>query len=755
MPFGPKWSSGNYDEFAYIDAAWNAASPEQLEKIVDELDKWDEKRPRFMNVLLEALGVGPPISDQFALVQERWFGQDPEKFTHWRSDARRFPTEIQAIIAKTAAAIARARLENPEYRCETLGQCEWPEFKVRVALDPDAEPAPAIRVWVFGPDNMPEEGSARREGMMRGDRGILRGQLNVADADGEPDKSKLAAYIQANGFSKSPGAKVTEICWTRLESTGPVGADPDPWWHQDASAPVGQAAGARLPVSEEAGQEAVTEQRRLPSYHGSWWENHKSAAVVPSTIAGRYTRLLPPDPMPVPNAEALAALAAYMTEVPADEVEKGPDPNDDPVIPAAYTFFGQFVDHDITFDPVSHLRTRVTPDKLEALVDFRTPRLDLDCLYGRGPADQPYLYMADALHLAEGERLNAAQDAEACDLPRSNGRALIGDPRNDENRVISQLHAAMIRFHNRVVDDNPGYPLEEVQQIVRHHYQWVVLHDFLPKVIHENVFNEMFPAGGVPQFRFRSLANGLAQVPIEFAVAAYRFGHSMVRDSYRLDDHSTLPLFAEAEGDEDLAGFRPLPASLAIDWRRFINLDTHAGEKLQRSYRMDASVAASLGRLPARIASAPASLPMRTLQRGVDFQVASGEQVASALRLPCVPRELVMIGADRDMNARPISAVDPLFEGEWDTPLWPYVLAEARAYSLAVARERDPKVDVDHVSLQLGPVGGHIVGEVIIALLAGDPTSIFGDFFRPDPLYCRGEEFGLAQLLNASMHRTP
>jgi hypothetical protein len=138
-------------------------------------------------------------------------------------------------------------------------------------------------------------------------------------------------------------------------------------------------------------------------------------------------------------------------------------------IPALYTYFGQFVDHDITFDPMTTLIQHSDPD---ALTDFRTPALDLDNVYGRGPGDQPYLYDNSPRFLL-GDKL----DNGAPDLPRNNAippnpkRALIGDPRNDENSIVSQLQALFLRFHNRVVDDNPGLDFPTYQQIVRFHYQ--------------------------------------------------------------------------------------------------------------------------------------------------------------------------------------------------------------------------------------------------------------------------------------------
>src|SRR5438093_1175191 len=152
----------------------------------------------------------------------------------------------------------------------------------------------------------------------------------------------------------------------------------------------------------------------------------------------------------------LTALGTAMTA----ELEDPPTPEDqvddeeNSGISAGYTYFGQFIDHDLTFDPVSSLDKQNDPD---ALVDFRTPRFDLDCVYGRGPDDQPYLYEDDGVRMLLGRPLTGnPHDPNTRDVPRNSPapgspkRALIGDPRNDENVIVSQLHATFLRFHNRI-----------------------------------------------------------------------------------------------------------------------------------------------------------------------------------------------------------------------------------------------------------------------------------------------------------------
>src|SRR5499427_8881982 len=90
------------------------------------------------------------------------------------------------------------------------------------------------------------------------------------------------------------------------------------------------------------------------------------------------------------NLKNLAALGEAMSAAP-EEPKDGRD-DEESGIPSLYTYLGQFIDHDLTFDSASSLQKQNDPD---ALVDYRTPAFDLDCVYGRGPDDQPYMYDDD------------------------------------------------------------------------------------------------------------------------------------------------------------------------------------------------------------------------------------------------------------------------------------------------------------------------------------------------------------------------
>jgi len=214
---------------------------------------------------------------------------------------------------------------------------------------------------------------------------------------------------------------------------------------------------------------------------------------------GRFTRLFP-HLSAARHADAdLVKLGAAMTAqfeaTPTPETEA--DDEENTGIRAGYTYLGQFIDHDITFDPVSSLQRQNDPNALE---DFRTPAFDLDNVYGRGPADQPYLYRNDGLHMLLGDSLTGADnDPNARGVPRNRpspnepARALLGDPRNDENVIVSQLQAAMLRFHNRVVDFTSAKEFEDAQRTVRFHYQWIVLNDFLKTIVGEETWKAVLP----------------------------------------------------------------------------------------------------------------------------------------------------------------------------------------------------------------------------------------------------------------------
>jgi hypothetical protein len=470
-------------------------------------------------------------------------------------------------------------------------------------------------------------------------------------------------------------------------------------------------------------------------------------------MAGRFTTLFPQLCPAEFDPADLRLLADEMTSRrerrPA--AGTGPDPEEDRDITAAYTYLGQFADHDLTYDPTSSLRESLDRAQIEKLADFRTPRFDLDNLYGRGPDDQPYMYAPDGIRMLLGRPLSGnPEDPHAVQIPRGpNDRALIGDPRDDENRIVSQLHAVFLRFHNRVADElGKGASFQEVRDQVRWHYQLMLVTDFLPAIIDSETYGRVFgdpynPAPAIPELR-----GGLRLMPVEFSVAAYRFGHSMIRSEYRLNADVERPIFARnSDADADLAGFRPIPDGWAIDWNYFIGLSDPLVRRPQHAFKIDTSLASPLRRLPADVAAHPSMLALRNLERGNTFRLPSGQDVARALGMDPIPDDKLMIGkAAAGARRRPLADIAPGFAGK--APLWTYVLSEAQVMSWDKA---GPGIPPDDIPIKLGPVGSGIIADVFAALLIGDRTSyLYADCpFRPIPEFARDGAFGLAELINA------
>lgn len=385
--------------------------------------------------------------------------------------------------------------------------------------------------------------------------------------------------------------------------------------------------------------------------------------------------------------------------------------------PVGYTYFGQFIDHDLTFDPASSLQRK---NDVDALRDFRSPRFDLDSIYGSGPADEPFQYVRGSrgLALLLGPNANGIED-----LPRNVEEvALIGDPRNDENIIVSQLQLVFMKLHNKFgaeVGADPAVEaekqFEEAQRRVRWHYQWTVLFDYLPKVIGRHTFDDIVKRDR--QGRIKEIVRPIfkptnnAFMPVEFSAAAFRFGHSMIRGTYDLNQQVTArPIFTRGPMVDplaDLRGFRALPAFWTAHWPLFLDM---GGSAPQPSRKIDARLVEPLFDLPGL--DGPTSLALRNLLRGQALGLPSGQDVARRLGL-------------RVLGGGELGAPEP-------TPLWFYILKEAELVA-----------DGKH----LGPVGGQIVGQVLAGLLELDPTSFYNVDRTWIPTIPPGEDLRLADLV--------
>lgn len=522
------------------------------------------------------------------------------------------------------------------------------------------------------------------------------------------------------------------------------------------------------------------------AHHGKPLRGLTSTAKSPN-FQGRFGRMFRSLPAATygktddDSRKALMLLGKKMTSS-FDKPKDGFD-SEESGIPSLYTYFGQFVDHDITFDPMTTLIKHSDPD---ALTDFRTPALDMDNVYGRGPGDQPYLYEAAGRKFLLGDAL----DNGAPDLPRNvptdktePRRALIGDPRNDENSIVSQLQGLMLRFHNRVADENDKLDLPALQKIVRWHYQWVVLYDFLPRIVSALVLKALQDEDGnyeKGKLKFFHWKND-PFMPVEFSVAAYRLGHSMIRPGYRLndDDATLLSIFPILPGKipdappaglpNGLTGFQAMAKNRGIDWARFIDLEgdirAYGGDpsvidppnaemkrRLQFAYRIDTSMVTPLSVLPDTVASdPPPSLPQRNLIRAFELGLPTGQDVARAMGETPLQDSEILVGKGVDSPSGDdvvgkLSDLPELSAFFGKCPLWTYVLAEAARTQTTVDI---PVTGGKQITTpQLGPVGGRIVAEVFLGMLFGDNDS----FLSADPNWTptirgKGKAFALRDIV--------
>jgi hypothetical protein len=428
----------------------------------------------------------------------------------------------------------------------------------------------------------------------------------------------------------------------------------------------------------------------------------------------------------------------------------------DSTIPGVYTYWGQFIDHDITANTDrTNAVTDVTREPLVPLQpaavvadlrNLRQPALNLDSLYGDGPfapADPVMPGVAyDGIAMRVGEVAQVNDDGSPIDgvpvpsaedrrhdLPRNGSAPLIGDGRNDENLIVAQFHVAMLRFHNAVlewvrVNEGPysdEQAFDRVRDLVRWHYQWLVVHDYLKTIALPGVVDKVLLT--TPK-HFRP-AVGSTYMPLEFSVAAYRFGHSMVRGGYDFNRNFGKPgivlpfapfnlifAFTGAARPQPFAGRTAvLPANWVVEWDRMVHKgDSDAGHFARK---IDTRLAPPLNdminqispqeNLPVPLQTILKSLAVRNLLRGYQLAIPTGQAVAGALGIAPLTEDELRQGNSDEVNAA-------LADGGFlqATPLWFYVLKEA---------------EVRANGNSLGEVGSRIVAETIIGQLLADPDS--------------------------------
>jgi hypothetical protein len=384
-------------------------------------------------------------------------------------------------------------------------------------------------------------------------------------------------------------------------------------------------------------------------------------------------------------------------------------------VPAGYTYLGQFIDHDLTMDVTDvRLGEDVSPSEL---LQARSPSLDLDSLYGAGPSDSESarFYESDGLHLKLGDTLRVGPDREkgGHDLPRvgtGNARqkrtALIPDKRNDENLIVAQTHLAMMHFHNRVVDRLPAstpapQQFRRARKLVTMHYHWLIRHDFLPRIVQKGVLDDVF-ANGRKLVEPTAIATDVPTMPIEFSVAGFRIGHSMVRAAYdwnrRFPDEagSLFYMFDFSGLGGSLGGNPRLASNWIADWRRMYDFPAGGHPELagprgfNRANRIDTLLSDPLKFLPASVFGEreqdvdfddPArNLAFRNLVRGSMLRLASGQQMVE--RLTSLGVDVQPLTRNQILRGSNGARLDALSDAEKEivatrTPLWFYILREA------------------------------------------------------------------------------
>jgi hypothetical protein len=444
--------------------------------------------------------------------------------------------------------------------------------------------------------------------------------------------------------------------------------------------------------------------------------------------------------------------------------DTGNDASGDSQIPAAYTYFGQFVDHDVTLETTSATADQLVDPNLVPLPldeirtrirNLRTATLDLDNVYGLpAPRKGQRLKLGTVSKLGGTQKplLRPKKKDDNNDVPRE-GRspdiehdraALIGDPRDDENTIIAQLQVAFLRAHNALIDQ--GHNFRQARRILRQHYQHIVTEDFLPRVCDPAIVRNILAQGN-------RIYDGLAEpffLPLEYSVAAYRFGHSMVREDYNFNlnfnksgEPGTLPAtlgllftFTALSGGFDPVpgpGTDTLPENWIIEWENFVDVN----KPFNKARRLDPKLVEPLFALRT-VTGAPelgdkGFLAVRNLLRGYLLRLPTGQAVAKAIQakwdIPVLTPEQILAGAASEEQAQVLR--DAGFHER--TPLWFYILAEAAV--------------LGH-SQHLGPVGSVLVAEVLIGLVRRSEDSILRTKgWKPTIPSARPNKFELADLL--------
>jgi hypothetical protein len=458
-----------------------------------------------------------------------------------------------------------------------------------------------------------------------------------------------------------------------------------------------------------------------------------------------------------------------------------------------YTYFGQFVNHDISA-PVGDVITRPNPPKGVGVIGSGDPPgldrvrrakadvilahflneqphpLSLDSLYGDGPdsADAKI----KALYEADGKRFRlgvSRRDADhvftdlmkdpalvdhatgARDLLRVDGQPLIADLRNDENLILSQLHLALMLFHNKAIAtlerafDNATACFAAARHLVTLHYHWLILHDFLDSLLSPATL-------ATPLADRQQRLPGPETVPLEFTTAAFRFGHSMVGATYDFNSNfgpgahlgpkgATLQqLFTfttHRNMGEPGAPTLQLPDHWVIDWDRMTRPTDAA--TLGGAERIDLNFAPGmLNAMGTAHVAEHGSILFRNLMRGFHRRIPFGQALARKYGHAPLDADEVRAALPEGHIDGPLSktlrAVAEELGMLQETPAWLYFLCEAHQ------RERGERV---------GPTASEIIADTIVGLMRHMPGSVLthdGGAWHPRQSPLKDDDIGLTTI---------
>jgi hypothetical protein len=455
-----------------------------------------------------------------------------------------------------------------------------------------------------------------------------------------------------------------------------------------------------------------------------------------------FTRLVPSAPYAIPSSLMSHICLPHegVTYTPAQDEHDNPDVYESLDIPAAFTFVGQFIDHDLTMNAVNLFLPQQDPAAPPGLgpvaapiQNGASPLIDLDSVYG----PRAHLASPDSALFAGGKFRLVHHGGLHYDLPRDSDGAVIADHRNDENQMILQIHLLVERMHNRFFDElshiaNPQQRFLEARKQTIYNWQLVVLHDYMPRIIQNDVLAEKVAEIKKPNFGsfkykpLRDLLTGdlVATLPHEFAIA-YRFGHSQLRRAYKLNSNhpfsilfdNSLPGSGPRDDEfDDLRGNQSLRAKNLIDWTVFL-----PEQNPIRSNRIDGKVTAPVFDLPESAIPDDikyiGNLPHRNLIRSRQLGLCSGEALANHYGLTPVPSDMMEPdAAKRSLYMRNEAVTDPSAH-VFSTPLWYYILREAELSNGAPGPNRS----------KLGPLGSRLVAEILLGAIAWAELSILTD----------------------------